>query len=183
MTSKKVLDACCGGRMFWFNKQNECVVYEDNRDEVRIVDVGTPRTEGRAPKITHPNVLTSFTNMPYPNETFWHVIFDPPHLCQKRDTGVFTASYGVLSPATWREDLRNGFSECFRVLKTNGTLIFKWCELKIPLKDVLRLTPVQPLYGHRSGKKAMTHWVAFMKFDCVQNSIQHPVQQTIFNKE
>jgi hypothetical protein len=31
------------------------------------------------------------------------------------------------------------------------------------LREVLALTPEKPLYGHRSGKKAQTHWVAFLK--------------------
>ncbi|NBJ75120.1 SAM-dependent methyltransferase, partial [Neglecta sp. X4] len=26
----KILDACCGGRMFWFDKQNPFVTYMDN---------------------------------------------------------------------------------------------------------------------------------------------------------
>jgi SAM-dependent methyltransferase len=59
--------------------------------------------------------------------------------------------------------LRGGFSECFRVLKPGGTLIFKWAETEIPLAEVLALTEHQPLYGHRSGKAAKTHWVAFIK--------------------
>jgi len=163
MADKTILDACCGGRMFWFDKQDERVMFQDKRNEIRIVDVGTPGTKGRAPKVTRPDVLTSFTSMPYPDETFWHVVFDPPHLCRERDTGVFTASYGVLNKETWQDDIRKGFSECFRVLKTNGTLIFKWNEIEIPLKDILCLAPFPPLYGHRSGKKALTHWVAFTK--------------------
>jgi hypothetical protein len=30
--SKRVLDACCGSRMFWFDKQNPDVVFADNRE-------------------------------------------------------------------------------------------------------------------------------------------------------
>lgn len=30
---KKILDACCGSRMFWFDKNNENVVFMDNRQE------------------------------------------------------------------------------------------------------------------------------------------------------
>jgi transcription elongation factor Elf1 len=59
--------------------------------------------------------------------------------------------------------LRQGFSECFRVLKLGGTLIFKWSELDIPTKEVLALTPMKPLYGHISGKRSKTHWIAFIK--------------------
>jgi SAM-dependent methyltransferase len=163
MAEKIILDACCGGRMFWFDKQDERVMFQDKRNEIRIVDVGTPATKGRAPKITRPDVLASFTNMPYPDDTFWHVVFDPPHFHKGAGkNSVIAKTYGLLSE-TWRKDIRKGFSECFRVLKPNGTLIFKWCEVEIPLADVLCLAPFPPLYGHQSGKKALTHWVAFTK--------------------
>lgn len=72
------------------------------------------------------------------------------------------AKYGVLSE-TWRDDLRAGFSECFRVLKPHGTLVFKWNEYAIPVRDVLALTPIRPLYGTRSGKQACTLWLVFLK--------------------
>ena len=29
---KAVLDACCGSRMFWFDKSHPSVVYMDNRE-------------------------------------------------------------------------------------------------------------------------------------------------------
>jgi ubiquinone/menaquinone biosynthesis C-methylase UbiE len=72
-------------------------------------------------------------------------------------------SYGRLERDTWRDDIRLGFSECFRVLKKNGILIFKWNECDILLKDILELTPEKPLFGHPSGKAQKTHWVCFMK--------------------
>ena len=53
--------------------------------------------------------------------------------------------------------------ECFRVLKENGTLIFKWNEVKFPVKEILKLTDKKPLYGHKSGKKMQTHWICFIK--------------------
>jgi hypothetical protein len=31
------------------------------------------------------------------------------------------------------------------------------------LREILALTPARPLYGHRTGKQAKTHWVAFLK--------------------
>ena len=49
------------------------------------------------------------------------------------------------------------------MLKPNGTLIFKWCETQIPLKEILALTPEKPLYGHKGGQKSVTHWMAFLK--------------------
>ena len=53
-----------------------------------------------------------------------------------------------------------GFAECFRVLKPDGILVFKWNECQVKLKDVLRLTEEQPLIGDRRGK---THWMNFYK--------------------
>jgi hypothetical protein len=70
--------------------------------------------------------------------------------------------YGELT-LNWKYDLMRGFAECFRVLRIHGTLIFKWNEIAIPLQKILELTPETPLYGHRSGKKHNTHWVAFVK--------------------
>lgn len=59
-----------------------------------------------------------------------------------------------------QEDLQQGFLECMRVLKPNGTLVFKWNEDQIKLKEVLRLFGHEPLYGN---KRAKTHWIVFMK--------------------
>jgi ubiquinone/menaquinone biosynthesis C-methylase UbiE len=71
--------------------------------------------------------------------------------------------YGVLDSENWREDISEGFAECFRVLKANGTLIFKWNEVSVPLKEILALTSQKPVLGHPSGKRMGTHWVLFMK--------------------
>lgn len=57
----------------------------------------------------------------------------------------------------------NQADECRRVLKPGGTFIFKWCEHEIPLREILALTPHKPLYGHRTGAREKTHWVAFIK--------------------
>ena len=56
-----------------------------------------------------------------------------------------------------------GFAECFRVLRPNGTLIFKWNETDIKVSEVLALTDEKPVFGHRSGKASKTHWICFMK--------------------
>lgn len=158
-----VLDACCGPRMMWFNPKDSRALFMDRRNETIISDQG-PGSRGRKPKVIAPDVLADFTKMPFPDGSFDLVVLDPPHIqgTEARASGVIGGRYGVLLPG-WEEVLRAGFAECFRVLRNQGTLIFKWCEVEIPLARVLSLTPEKPLFGHRTGKRAKTHWVAFIK--------------------
>jgi hypothetical protein len=168
---KTILDVCCGSRMFWFDKQNKDVVFLDKREESHIIDTGTPGTIGRKPVVIAPDFVADFTNIPFPAESFVHVVFDPPHLTNS-GTGIINKKYGELN-GDWREMLRKGFSECFRVLKINGTLIFKWAETQYTASEILKLTPHLPLYGHLSGKKSTTHWIAFVKTERVRADWQN----------
>lgn len=162
---KRILDACCGSRMFWFDKENPDVEFVDFRemDDEAIWSSGN----GKATRYCtiHPTTVADFRNLPFPDESFYHVVFDPPHMISLGESSWMAKKYGRLDKETWRDDIRKGFSECMRVLKQNGTLIFKWSEIDIPLKEVLALIEAKPLYGHRSGKNMKTHWVAFMKED------------------
>ena len=88
--------------------------------------------------------------------------FDPPHVVRAGPKSWLAAKYGKLGD-NWRDDLRQAFAECFRVLAANGVLVFKWNETQIKVREVLALTPVQPLFGNVSGKKAGTHWYVFIK--------------------
>ena len=155
-----VLDACCGGKMMWFDKDDDRAVFADCRSEVMDV---SHCTSNPGKKEVLPDVLHDFRDMDFPDGSFHHVVFDPPHVRGISMKSVTGFSYGSLDKDCWQNDLKRGFAECFRVLKPNGTLIFKWNEVDIPLKDILALTPEKPLYGHRSGKKANTHWVCFIK--------------------
>jgi 23S rRNA G2069 N7-methylase RlmK/C1962 C5-methylase RlmI len=96
------------------------------------------------------------------DQTFKLVVFDPPHLFLGENS-YMAQSYGRLDKQTWKEDISKGFYECFRVLKDEGILIFKWNECDVLLKEVLKLTTYKPLFGHPSGKAQKTHWVCFMK--------------------
>lgn len=148
--------------MFWFDKQDERALFVDKRRETWPIDIGTPGTIGRSPIVVDPDELADFTALPYPDAVFSLVVFDPPHIERTEAKGLLTKKYGHLT-GNWREDLRQGFAECFRVLKPHGTLIFKWAESDHPVSEVLKLTPEKPLFGHRSGKQSTTHWIAFMK--------------------
>jgi SAM-dependent methyltransferase len=160
-TYPPVLDACCGSRMFWFEKADSRAVYVDKRRETHTVPneelVGGIRTWE-----INPDTLADFTSLPFPSDTFMHVVFDPPHMTTLGQNSYMAKYYGRLT-GDWREMLRKGFAECFRVLRPEGTLVFKWCEYDVPVSEVLSLTPEKPLYGHRSGKHSKTHWIAFLK--------------------
>ena len=155
-----VLDACCGSRMMWFDKHDARALFIDKRCETHPIDIGTPGTIGRTPIVVEPDEIVDFTAMPFADESFHLVVFDPPHVAREEARGVVTKRFGVLN-GDWREMLRKGFCECFRVLKPNGTLVFKWCETQFPLSEILSLTPHKPLFGHMTRKH--TRWCVFIK--------------------
>ncbi len=146
--------------MFWFNKQHPDTLFVDVR-RVEPISVGKGRNARQYE--CAPDAVMDFRQLDLPDRSFSLVVFDPPHSTRAGKTGWLATKYGALNKTTWRDDLRKGFSECFRVLKKGGVLIFKWNECDIPLREVLKLTPVSPLFGHPSGKQQKTHWVAFMK--------------------
>ncbi|AMW78612.1 methyltransferase [Acinetobacter sp. TGL-Y2] len=153
----KILDPCCGSRMFHFDRKNTDVVFGDIRKESHIL------CDGRSLEIA-PDIEMDFRDMPFPDNSFYAVVFDPPHLVRAGNKSWLALKYGKLNQ-DWREDLAKGFSECFRVLKPNGILIFKWNETQIKVSEILALTDQKPFIGHSSGKRANTHWITFMKLE------------------
>lgn len=149
----KILDACCGSRMFWFDKQHPNTIFIDKRSHYEELSTGHVIN-------VDPDVIADFRNLPFEDETFYHVVFDPPHLLCAGANSWLAKKYGRLDKETWSRDLKKGFSECMRVLKTNGTMVFKWNEEQIKLREILDIFEVRPLYGN---KRAKTHWLVFMK--------------------
>lgn len=162
-TDKRVLDPCCGSRMMWFDRNHPDVVFGDKRSEtVTVTDRSNGRVDGQRVIRIEPDVPLDFRNLPYADGTFKLVTFDPPHLVVAGPKSWLAAKYGKLGE-DWREDLRRGFAECFRVLATDGVLVFKWNETQVKVAEVLALTPVAPLFGHPTGRKGLTHWLVFMR--------------------
>ena len=156
-----VLDPCCGSRMFWFDRKNPSVVYADKRRERHDLK-DKSSSGGFRSLIVDPDLVADFTNLPFPDNRFAMVVFDPPHLLRNGVKGWLAKKYGKLGE-DWREDIRKGFAECFRVLRPEGTLIFKWNEHEIPVSAILACTPSKPLIGNRCGKTAKSHWIVYMK--------------------
>lgn len=158
-----VLDACCGARMFWFDKKDNRAVFTDKRAESHQLKDSSSKHGSRA-LMVDPDLIASFTALPFDDSTFSLVVFDPPHLVRNGKSGWLSKKYGKLE-GDWKKELRQGFAECFRVLKPSGTLIFKWNERDVPVSQILKLTPERPLFGNRCGKSAQSHWIVFMKAD------------------
>lgn len=139
--------------MFWFDKNNPNVLFIDNRE------LDTNLCDGRKLQVS-PDEIVDFRNMPYEDNSFKMVVFDPPHLIQAGEKSWLRQKYGVLPKETWTEYIKSGFKECMRVLEPYGTLIFKWNEEQVKLKELLIAIGKEPLFG---DKRAKTHWMVFMK--------------------
>lgn len=148
----RILDACCGSRMFWYDRENKHTIYQDNRE------LNTTLCDGRKLEIK-PDTFGDFRKMDYADNTFDLVVFDPPHLNKAGKNSWLAQKYGVLAD-NWQEDIKAGFEECFRVLRPFGTLVFKWNEVQIPFSEVVKLAPEEPLFG---DKRKKTRWVVFCK--------------------
>ena len=158
MSGEQILDPCCGSRMFYFDKKNPNVLFCDIRSGIdKLMDSGKKRL------VIEPDMVADVTNLPFENASFSLVIFDPPHLIGSK-AGIMKEYYGSLSsvPAA-REFLEKGFSECWRVLKPGGTLIFKWFEHKLRLKEIIKLAPCEPICGNKKVGNEKTHWLVFCK--------------------
>jgi hypothetical protein len=141
--------------MFWFDKHNRGTVYGDNRRMSETL------CDGRLFSVS-PDVVLDFTSLPFEDETFWHVVFDPPHITRGGDSSWIVKKYGKLPP-DWRGYLRAGFGECLRVLKTYGTLVFKWNEDSVTAGEIIKAVGYVPLYGQKKRKGKQTHWMCFVK--------------------
>lgn len=152
---KRILDACCGSRMFWFDKENPDVLFNDIRSESHVL------CDGRSLEIK-PDTQHDFTNLPFEDGSFKMVVLDPPHIDNLGKNSWMAKKYGVLLP-TWETDIRAAVNECMRVLESGGVLVFKWNETRISVTDVLRIIDRKPLFGHTSGRQSKTIWLCFMK--------------------
>ena len=155
---QSILDPCCGSRMMWFDKADQRCLFGDSRTETHLLK---DRQYLRHLEI-HPDVRLDFRRLPFADNSFKVVVFDPPHLVRAGKKSWLALKYGSLT-ADWRDDIRKGFAECFRVLESGGVLIFKWNEDQIKVPEILELTPEKPLFGHPTGRHGRTHWFTFLK--------------------
>jgi len=153
---KPILDACCGSRMWHFDKANPLVEFCDNREHEAVLCDGRRLT-------VKPDRIMDFRCLDFADGTFDLVLFDPPHLLHGGERSWIVQKYGRLDRETWREDLRRGFAECWRVLRPGGTLVFKWSEVDIHMREIRPLFPAPPVVGTVTTKKRETRMFIFYK--------------------
>lgn len=152
---KYILDACCGPKMFWFDKNHKNAIYVDKRqlENYKCCD-------GRTINVK-PDIICDFIKLPFKDNKFNLVVFDPPH-AKSGENSWLNKKYGRLENG-WENMLKLGFDECWRALCEKGVLIFKWNETSVSVNKIIKLLNIKPLFGHKSGKSSKTHWLCFMK--------------------
>jgi len=159
MKDKFILDACCGGKMMWNNKNQPNTIYIDIREE----EIGFIKSKTTFK--VKPDFIMDFRKLKFQDKRFKLIVWDPPHMKFLGDTSIFKKQFGVLNAETWPYDLKQGFKELWRCLDDYGVLIFKFNDHDIPFKQVLNLFPVKYLFGQiaKNTPRSTTKWFTFMK--------------------
>jgi hypothetical protein len=162
---KFILDACCGCKMMWFNKNHPNTLYIDIRKEPKGF------IKGRNESI-NPDKIMDFRELEFKDKSFKLVAWDIPHLITLGETSKFKKFFGKLDKNDWKKDIEKGFKEIMRVLDDYGVLMLKFNDYEIPFKELLSIFPVEPLFGNvtNSRGKAQTKWFCFMKIPEVKDA-------------
>ena len=161
----KILDATAGARSIWYQKNHPFVTFMDSRSEkINTLQNGNALVCKRTWNI-NPDVVSDWRDCPFPDNYFDMIVFDPPHIIDKKKTkpSILKKKYGYFLESNYKSIIRDGVKELFRVLKPEGTFIFKWCESSKKVDEILDLFPYKPLFGTRTGTKNHNHWIIFIK--------------------
>lgn len=161
--SMRILDATTSNKSMWYQKDNPFTVFMDMRKG--IFSPQTPNMKTATIKKcgvykVFPDIQARWQHLPFKDECFDMIVFDPPHI--SGSSAGISQRYGFLTK-TWKYDMSEGLKELFRVLKNEGSFIFKWNEREIQIKEVLNIFPYNPMFGTRTGTSNKTHWIVFIK--------------------
>ncbi len=91
---KPILDVTCGSRTIWFDKQNPKCLYIDNRVEHDTLIWKSTKNDSERRIDVAPDIVADFTNLPFPDNSFYLVVFDPPHLVKIGENAWLKKKYG-----------------------------------------------------------------------------------------
>ena len=97
-------------------KRSETLTAKD-RGKTRIIEI-------------KPDVIADFTNLPFEDNSFYMVVFDPPHLKTLGATSWMAKKYGKL-PKDWQSLIHDGFTECMRVLNLTALLYSNGMKVRL----------------------------------------------------
>ena len=164
----KILDATCGFRGIWYQKNHPFVTFMDRRKGTVKFENSSTLSRHRSYKI-NPEVVSEWKDAPFPDNHFDMVIFDPPHMIKKEKSKEcnMMKPYGFLNEKTWRQDLKVGIKKLFDILKPEGIFVLKWCENSVRVEEILKLCPYPPMFGSNTKSKGKTQnfWILFIKYD------------------
>ena len=164
----KILDATCGFKGIWYQKNHPFVTFMDMRKGTVGCTKNT-KIKNKRHKYLEPDVVSEWKDAPFPDNSFDMIIFDPPHLLKNKDSSDTNLSlcYGRLDKNNYKTVLKEGMAKLFRILKPEGVFILKWCENSDKVDEIIKLAPYPPLFGSNTKSKGHTQnfWILFIKYD------------------
>jgi len=145
-----ILDATAGKRGIWYDKKNDETVYMDIRKEVE------------------PDIVADVKHLPFKDQIFDLVIFDPPH-ANFSENAQMSERYGYFTTRQITAAIKKGAIEFNRVLNGNGMVLFKWNTHSQRLRRVIAFFEpnFKPLFGQKVAYKlkhaSSTYWVCLKR--------------------
>ncbi len=172
----KILDATCGFKGIWYQKNHPFVTFMDKRKGSfeHLKTNPNYKLKNNRRVVVNPDVVSEWKDAPFPNNHFDMIVFDPPHIVierGKKPPAMASNCYGYLYRDDWRKVLSEGIKKLFDILKPNGVFVLKWCENSIKVDEVIKLCPYPPLFGSNTKSKGHTSnfWILFIKHNVNSN--------------
>ena len=102
----KILDATCGTRSIWYQKNHPYVTFMDKRNGIQH---STHKDNPRKIKV-NPDIVCEWKDAPFPDNHFDMIVFDPPHILRKNvndDNFNLGIRYGFLPKDGWQHHLKH----------------------------------------------------------------------------